>query len=111
MDIAAFLAEFEQATAEAGYFERVLLDVIEDVARGRGFLRAGMFLSFYFNGRTQTLAFALIEGNERLWGIDRDNFVGWHRHPLGATERHDPISPMSVSEIVQELTEVVNTLL
>jgi hypothetical protein len=66
-----------------------------------------MFLEFYFNEQTGTMAFALIEDRERIWGIDRDNIRGWHLHPLENPRGHIGIEMLSVSEIVERLGSVL----
>ena len=107
MDVDAFVNELSRAVAEAGCFERVALEVVEHVVNGRGYVAEDTFLRFYFNERTKTTAFALVHKNERIWGIDHDYMMGWHRHPMAAPGLHTPISPMSVTEIIRELTEIV----
>lgn len=33
---------------------------------------------------------AVIEGGRRIYGIDQDRY-GWHMHPYGDVERHEPL--------------------
>ena len=50
---------------------------------------------------------ALIEEEKRLWGIDFDNFKGWHLHPLESPESHKDINPpSSIDEIMKMLKSV-----
>mgnify|MGYP003380877302 CR=1 FL=1 len=39
---------------------------------------------------TRLRILALIEGERRLFGIDRESGE-WHLHPYGAVERHEPL--------------------
>ena len=66
-----------------------------------------MFLEFYFNEQTGTIAFALIRDQGKIWGIDRDNIRGWHLHPLENPMGHVGIEKLSVSEIVERLRAVL----
>lgn len=70
------------------------------IVDGYGFVNDTLYLHFYFNAQTGTTAFALIYANQRVWGIDYDKRRGWHLHPLGAADRHEPTSPKSIQEII-----------
>lgn len=69
-------------------------------------LRKSMFLEVYYNELTETIAFALIEEQRRIWGIDRDNIRDWHIHPLDNPAKHTNIKPLSVFEIIETLSKV-----
>ncbi len=69
-------------------------------------LKKNRFLQVYFNEVTGTTAFALIEEDKRIWGIDFDNMRGWHLHPLRNLETHCKTDQKTIDEIINELTEV-----
>ena len=66
-------------------------------------------MRYYFNEVTGTLAFALIENQQRIWGIDFDNRRGWHLHPIEKPADHIPIEPLAVPEIVMHLQRALLT--
>ena len=107
MDVRAFSEELLRALAGIGVFERVSLQTEGPIAKGRAQAGEGLFLRFYFNEITGTLAFALIRGQERIWGLDHDGLRGWHLHPAIAPMSHIPVEPMSITEIVGRLRDVV----
>lgn len=51
-------------------------------------IRDGLFVQLFFGEKSQSLYMALIEGRQRLFGIDREDGV-WHMHPYEAVERHE----------------------
>jgi len=106
MDVRAFAEELLDALAGVPEVERVALQAEGPVVSGRAYLRGEMFLSFYYNEETGTVAFALIKGQDRMWGIDCDAIRGWHLHPLEAPECHVEIPPLGVSDVIQRLAEV-----
>jgi hypothetical protein len=108
MDTREFANELLQALSDAVLFDRVALRSEGPVVGGRAFSEddATVFLHFYYNSVSGTLAFALIEDKQRIWGIDYDNRRGWHLHPLGNPTAHQPISPMSIPDIVTMLCEL-----
>jgi hypothetical protein len=110
MDVTAFSSELLSALAEADFVERVALRVEGNIVDGRAYLCGEMFLEFYFNEVSGTIAFALIKGRERIWGIDRDNIRRWHLHPVEEPESHVAIEPLSVPEIVERLKETLKEL-
>jgi hypothetical protein len=107
MDVEAFSAELLRALAASGIFDAVSLQTEGPVAKGRAQAGEGLFLRFYFNEITGTLAFALIRGEDRIWGLDHDSLRDWHLHPASAPSTHVPVEPVSVTEIVTRLREVI----
>jgi hypothetical protein len=107
MDVKSFTRELLAALAENQHFERVALQTEGPIANGYAYLREDFFLRFYFNEVTGTLAFALIERDARIWGIDCDNRRGWHLHPAEHPDEHVDIEPLSVSEIIERLQRVL----
>ena len=107
MDVKAFSEELLRALAGSGIFEIVSLQSEGPVAKGRAQAGEGLFLRFYFNEITGTLAFALIREQDRIWGLDHDNLRAWHLHPASAPSTHVPVEPLSVTEIVARLRDVI----
>ena len=106
----AFVRELLDGLAASGRFQRMDLATEGPVAEGRAYLREDLFLRFYFNEKTSTVAFALVKDGWRVWGIDRDNRRGWHMHPLENPESHVAIAPVEVSEILAQLMDALKTL-
>lgn len=106
MDVATFLSSLLEALAERSFVEAIDLDTEAVVVRGRVLLEDDRFLQVYFNERTGTTAFALIEDEERVWGIDYDAVRGWHEHPLGHPEQHRDCDPMMPSDAVEALAAI-----
>ena len=107
MDVRGFASDLLRALATVEAIERVVLQSEGPVVKGRAYVTAEMFLEFYFNEKTGTMAFALIRDRDRVWGIDRDNIRGWHLHPLENPVEHVGIETLSVSEIVERLRAVL----
>ena len=107
MDVKAFSEELLRALAGSGLFEMVSLQAEGPIAKGRAQASAGLFPRYYFNEITGTLAFALIRGQERIWGLARDSLRDWHLHPVAAPSTHVPVEPMSVTEIMARLRDVI----
>ena len=115
MDVRDFASQLLQALATIEAIEQVVLRPEGPVVSGRAYVTRRindireMFLEFYFNEQTRTVAFALIKDRGRIWGIDRDNIRGWHLHPLENPSEHIGIEMLSVSvsEIVERLRSVL----
>jgi hypothetical protein len=54
----------------------------------------GAFINVFYNVTTDKTAFALIEGQQRVFGVDNAK-MGWHVHPFGDPARHVACAPMS----------------
>ena len=68
-------------------------------------------MEVYYNDLTETIAFALIKNEKRIWGIDKDNIRGWHIHPLNNPEQHDSIQSLTIFDIIDLLKNVQGILL
>jgi hypothetical protein len=106
MDVASFTRSLVKAFSDLPFAEDVDLRTEAFVVKGRVHLREERFVQIYFNERTGTIAFALIEEGRRVWGMDHDALRGWHEHPLSAPETHRNVKAKTVAEIVQALQEV-----
>lgn len=53
-------------------------------------VRHGLFVQLFFGEKSGSLYMALIEGNRRLFGIDREGGT-WHIHPYEAVDTHEPL--------------------
>ncbi|RLD07021.1 MAG: hypothetical protein DRI56_07270 [Chloroflexota bacterium] len=109
MDVKEFANEFLTALAEIEYFESVSLQTEGPVVSGYTYLKDDVFLRFYFNEVTGTMAFALIEKNQRIWGIDFDNRHNWHLHPVDNPKKHVNIHPITIPKIAELLKKVLIT--
>ena len=105
MDIDQFLLSLLHYLSHLDFVEKIDIHTEVFVLKGRVFLKKDRFLQVYFNEQTGTTAFALIEGEKRLWGIDFDSLKGWHLHPIKEAERHIDIDAMTIEEILKSLKE------
>jgi len=73
MDVNQFANELLQGLTDIALFDQVTLHSEGPIADGRAFFEdnSSLFLRFYYNSRTGTLAFALIEDKRRIWGIHK----------------------------------------
>ncbi|MBW1796554.1 MAG: hypothetical protein JRJ38_19425 [Deltaproteobacteria bacterium] len=105
MDVKSFLTQLVSALAKFDFVKDVDLKTESLIVSGRIILQKDMFLEVYYNGVTETIAFALIKDQRRIWRIDRDNVRDWHVHPLDDPTKHVGIDPLSVSDIVETLAK------
>jgi len=110
MDVASFQTALLHALADCSFVESVDLHRETVVVKGRVLLENDRFLQVYFNEQTGTTAYALIEDEHRLWGVDYDSLRGWHEHPLNRSAQHCDVSPMTPRDVVEALTEVWDRL-
>lgn len=110
MDVRGFADDLLLSLASTGLFENVALHTEGPVADGQAHVAAGLFLRFYFNEVTGTTAFALVEKQRRIWGIDYNNRRWWHVHPADNPTDHVCIEPLSVPDVVGHLKDVLPKL-
>lgn len=62
-------------------------------------LTIGGFVEVFYNEQTGTTAYALIQGDQRVFGAD--NTGGWHVHPFDDPARHNPLpDEMSFADFI-----------
>ena len=110
MDISRFLVLLLENLSGLDFVEKVDIQTEVFILKGRAILNKNRLLQIYFNELTGTTAFALIEENRRIWGIDYDNMRGWHLHPLKNPETHLEINPLTVKEIISDISQVWTNL-
>ncbi len=110
MELNQFLLSLLHALSKLDFVERVEFQSEVFILKGRAILARNRFLQVYFNELTGTTAFALIENEDRIWGIDYDNLRGWHLHTLGNPHFHQDTAPMTIEEIISSLSEAWSKL-
>ena len=75
------------------WFVQAVTDIVEtDITLSlRLQIRAELFVQVFIGERSGSLYMALIEGDRRVFGIDRET-GGWHIHPYQHEERHEELA-------------------
>ena len=60
------------------------------------------FINVFYNVTTDKVAFALVEGGYRLYGVDNAK-VGWHKHPFHDPDQHLPCAPVRFEEFLADV--------
>lgn len=110
MDISQFLLSLLHTLSALDFVEHVDFQTEVFIFKGRIALKKERILQVYFNEITRTTAFALIEEDKRIWGVDFDHIRGWHLHPVGNPESHQNINSMTIEEIIKTLAEAWSLL-
>ena len=74
-------------------------------------IRPGLFVQAFLGERSDSLYLALVEGNQRIFGVDREA-DGWHLHPYDAPGSHKPLPEgMEPKPLLRFLARVQDLLL
>ncbi len=106
MDVNQFLHQVLEELSKLSFVENVDFHTEAFILKGKVFLSLTQYLQIYFNSRTGTIAFSLIEKERRMWGIDFDYQRGWHLHPRENPDDHIIIGPKTIKEIIADFAEV-----
>jgi hypothetical protein len=92
------------------------IQAVEDRSRSdntlsmRFIIRPGLFVQVFFGEKSASLYMALIEGRQRIFGVDREGDA-WHVHPFHAIEKHEPLtddfSHRPVSQFLAKVEEMI----
>ena len=106
MDINQVLTSLLYSLSFLDFVEKVDFHSEVFILKGKLFLKKNRFVQVYFNELTGTTAFALIENEKRIWGIDFDNLRGWHLHSLENPDSHQNMEAKAIEEIATMISEV-----
>lgn len=91
-NIADLRAEVNEALDRVWFVQRVEKVERTDITLSlRLHIRPGLFVQVFCGDRSGALYFALVEGDQRVFGIDRERGE-WHIHPYGAVENHQVLT-------------------
>ena len=107
MDVSSFAQQLFRELAKRPQFQHVTSQMDGPVIRGQAVISERRYLQFFYNSRTGTIAFALINDNLRVWGIDHDKRQGWHLHPVDDPAAHLPLDPKTIAEILEDLDQAM----
>jgi hypothetical protein len=71
-------------------------------------LNDATFVALFFREETERVDYALIVNDQRVFGID--NLDGWHIHPLGNPDAHEPCDEMTPTEAMRRLREASDAI-
>ncbi|MEA3349599.1 MAG: hypothetical protein U9Q82_03150 [Chloroflexota bacterium] len=106
------LVEAQEAFEKVWYVQA--LNVIERTDQTlsiRLMIKSDLFVQAFIGEITGSLYFALIEGRQRIFGIDRESGE-WHEHPFGTPEKHKPLEEgLEPNPLLKFLARVAEILL
>ena len=96
------LSELRHACRHAAlvhYIEECIVDI--DVLHVKIHLTTPeTFINVFYNLDTDKTAFALIQTNQRIYGVDNAK-IGWHEHPFANPRQHTACSPITFAAFLQ----------
>ena len=89
-DANSLLAESREALGKVWFLQSLeVSDRTDSTLSLRLYIRHDLFVQVFLGELTGSLYFALIEGNQRIFGIDRES-KQWHMHPFEDPYNHQP---------------------
>jgi hypothetical protein len=99
-----FLVMLRQACHRSYLVDHVIVQAIDaDTLNVRVHLtRTGAFIKVFYNVTTDRAAFALVENEQRVYGVDNAK-MGWHVHPFADPMQHVACAPTPFEEFLAEV--------
>ncbi|MCX7998189.1 MAG: hypothetical protein N3A69_04450 [Leptospiraceae bacterium] len=113
MQLEEFRREILARLSSLKYVEEIQISEIQEGGfSGEARVKVEYILNIRFKmfREVLTLSIALIHKNQRIWGLDKDNRIGWHIHPLENPKIHERITEKSIQEILEILESVCSKL-
>jgi len=107
MDLIQFEIQIRQSLIELSYVKRITIIRRTPISiKGLIDLENNYKIVAFYNQPFSIISFSLLCENERIYGIDLDNRIGWHIHPEENPNYHKPTNAKSISEILILIGEV-----
>jgi len=106
--IEELLDEIYAETTKKKYIKSISVKVEGPILKCRIYLNDSL-INIFFNEGTKTTAFTLIKGNRRIFGIDKDNLRGWHKHPIDKPNIHQPCKETKFKQFLQQIEATIKT--
>ena len=111
MDVNQFQAELKTNLSQLEFVEQIITEQNSATyIKIKVTLKPKGFLNIWYNSIRRTQSFSLIIENNRKWGLDFDNRIGQHEHPINNQDSHISIKSHTLIEIVEKLQEVWDLL-
>lgn len=111
MDVNQFLSVLNASLSALDYVDNVEIEQRSiTYIKVKVTLKPKGFLSIWYNAVRRTQSFSIILENNRTWGFDYDNRVGWHEHPIENPNLHVSSKSKTIPEIIDKLSKVWNSV-
>ncbi len=107
-NINRFIHILEDITNRYG-LKIISLDFTEITLISRIGFSLGMFIQIYANTKKDKLNLALIIGDDRIYGIDKEGGV-YHEHPFENPALHIPTEQIEIEDFVVKCLEILKRL-
>ena len=109
MEIKSFLEQLYAVFSPIDYVDDiVILNQTHTSIKVRIDLLNNGYIIVYYNSYCKTQSFSLMQSNKRIWGLDFDNRIGWHEHPVNNPDSHIKTNMVTVNDIINKLDDLLN---
>jgi len=111
MRLNGLLRDIHEAERRFWFIQQIQeIDETDDAVKARLQIQVGLFVQVFFSEQSGRFSLALIQGNQRIYGRDRE-FGTWHLHPYESPEHHDPVpegmSPQPLFQFLAEVEQII----
>ncbi|MFQ6119422.1 MAG: hypothetical protein ACE5KE_06000 [Methanosarcinales archaeon] len=96
-----FINEVMETAREFPWIKRIDTRSVGRIVRIRLWIN-DEFIDLYYNSEFGTTSYAYIENGERRFGANNMK-IGWHIHPYGEIEKHEPIEHLEIKKFLNIL--------
>ena len=107
MDINKFKIELLSYLSVFEFVEDIEINQKDTTIRIKVFLKNQIRLNIFYNKHLKVQSFALIENNNRIWGLDNDKRLGWHEHTIANPDFHKKVKNHTIKEIIEKCNKIL----
>jgi hypothetical protein len=95
----AFVDEIIEVSKEFFWIKRTEIKYVQLTRTNLRLWVNNSFIDVFFNSSTGRTSYAFVHEGKRIFGMNNAK-IGWHLHPYGDYEKHEPIKTMSIREFL-----------
>ncbi|MCB1191341.1 MAG: hypothetical protein H7A23_05145 [Leptospiraceae bacterium] len=111
MHISEFIKAVQSELSQLNYIQETSIESEVFTARIKVKVKDALSIYIFYNQKTGTLSYALLNQYRRIWGIDCNDPVGWHEHTFENPEGHILIKPKNVYEVIRKLHTILQIII
>ncbi len=111
MHISEFIKAVQSELSHFDYIQEISVESEVFTTRIKVKIKETLYVHIFYNQKTETLSYALLNQQKRIWGIDSNDLAGWHEHTFEDPEGHISIKPKNVYEVIRKLHTILQIII
>lgn len=111
MHISEFISSAQEELHRLDYIKEVEIKSEVFTTRITSQVNEKLSIKIFYDEKTGTISYALLNQQRRIWGVDYTEMSDWHEHTFEDPESYISIQPKNTHEVIQKLNTILQIIL